>query len=131
MLEQLIAAQRAAHNAWMACPEKTKKDKAAKAELAEVLANCARAVAEEKRRMAAATISATEVSVAIDAAIQRQQGRQDHAELLASVKSAGGMYRRAMDYPRCGQGWPNGPAEKAANALLEDHGYLLGEGWEE
>ena len=122
-IDTLTQAQRAAHTAWVACPDKRRADKAA---LAEVLAAAARAVAAANRVAAPAPVDA---SVAIDAALARQAAQAADAAELAAVNRAARLYLQAHEWPRCGNGWPVTDAEMRAAALLAQHPDVLENLW--
>lgn len=128
-LSDLVAAQRAAHAAWAVAPEKTRAEKARKAELAAALSAAAAAVAAAKRAEAPASAV---VSAAVDAAIVRQAAAEERAALVRRVKAAAGRYMWAQEFPRHGQGWPETAGERADDALLRAHGAsVLGDDWSE
>lgn len=128
-LSDLLAAQRVAHAAWSAAPEKTRAEKARKSDLSAALSAAATAVAAAKRAEAPA---ATVVSAAINAAIARQAAAEDRAALVRRVKAAAGRYMWAQEFPRHGQGWPETASEREDDALLRAHGAsVLGHDWSE
>lgn len=80
-IESLIANQRAAHAAWLACPDKRRAEKAA---LEAALSAAARAVAEAKRAAAPAPAPVADIDGAIAAAASRQRA----VDLVARVRRA-------------------------------------------
>lgn len=119
---QLIQAQRAAHAAWLACPARTRADKARKAELEAALSAAAQAVAAAKRAAEApAQAGGVSVGELADRMLARQAGNAAAEQLDAAVHRAAGMYMRANDYPRCLEGWPCGAIEMAADRLLREN----------
>lgn len=60
----------------------------------------------------------------------RQAGNEAAEDLRARLVRAGAMYQIAQDWPRCGQNWPQGRVEEAADALLRANP-SFGEGVEE
>lgn len=133
-LETLIAAQRAAHAAWTACPDKRRADKA---RLAAELDAATKAVAAAKRAAAPApTATAGNAALvrecidgclskqaaegdAIDRALARQARTRAEMDLRTRVQRA--LYLRSManEWPRCGEAWGGYPGEQAAADLLD------------
>ncbi len=128
-LSALVSAQKAAHSAWMTAPEKTRAEKARKAELSAALGAATAAVAAAKR---AAAPAKADVGAAVDAALAWQAAVKERAALERRVKAAAGRFMLAQEFPRHGQGWPMDAQERADDALLREHGAaVLGHDWSE
>lgn len=118
-MNNLVEKQRAAHAAWLACPERTRADKARKAGLAADLSAAAQAVATAKRALAPAPAQpAITVGQLTDKMLARQVGNAAAKLANEAVRRAARLYEAASEYPRCLQGWPCGAAEEAADELL-------------
>lgn len=77
----------------------------------------------------AAEAAATPYAVAVDLlerAVAAQQARAAQRDLEIRVGRAAALYSRAQEWPRCGQRWPMGAAETAAEALLAEHPEMVG-----
>jgi len=115
----LQQAQRQAHAAWSAAPERSRAEKARKAELAAALSAACTAVAAAKR----ATLPAVEVS---QVAISRAAAKSAAA---AEAEPAGDLRRRVVS--AAGR-YMDGCASRADAQLLAEYGdAVLGEGWEQ
>jgi hypothetical protein len=116
-MQTAIATRNAAYQAWAACPEKRKAEKAA---LETALNQANRAVTALKR--AAEATSAVDSPALQAAALAAQAARIAKIEREQAVRAARNLYHNAHEWPRCGENWPAGPRERAAQALLEEAG---------
>jgi len=78
-----------------------------------------------ERAAESAAPSAAEMGAQLERAKAAQSARAEQAELLARVSRAAALYTRAQEWPRCGQRWPMGAAERAAETLLRDHAGII------
>jgi len=113
-MNNLKEIQARAHAAWASCPD---KNRAEKARLEAELAAATRAVADAKRAAQPAPTKAA-VDAAINAAIEASARAEAAIKRGADLDRAAALYRRAQEYPRCGEGWPYPGREEAADALL-------------
>lgn len=86
------------------------------------VAACAATKALAAAEQAAQAAAAPAASAGIDAVLARQVRTAKAERADAALLSAQRRYIAAQEWPRCGQDWPAGPAEVAAQRLMEAAG---------
>ena len=118
MEQELIKARDAAHADWKAAVGKAA---VAVAEARLAKAQAALAAARRAALPAAPAMTASEHIAAIERNRATFARREADDRLERKLNRAAALYHRANEYPRCMQGWPASPEERAAEELLRVH----------
>lgn len=120
-VNNLIVARAAAHAEWLAAPNAVTE--------AALAATCRALTAARRAEVPGAASPAIDVIAAIAAIEARQRANAAREAQLTAVHRAAGLYVRAQEWPRCGEGWPATAAERRAADLLAAHPEIEEELW--